>query len=252
MNQENKIIGRKLMSLNNKVVIVTGASSGIGEAIARELADGGCKVMLAARREEKLKSLSEELGDGVAYHVTDVTDHKQVQKMAQATIDRFGKADVLVNNAGIMPVSPLLDLKIDDWNKAIDINIRGVLHGIAAVLPHMSDRGSGHIINIGSIASLKAGANFAVYCGTKFAVRAISESLRQEMLGKVRVTIIYPGAVESELVQSSNDEKTSSQVEGSFDPIPPTAISNAVRYAISQPDEVGVDEIVVRPANQEM
>lgn len=240
------------MSLKDKVVIVTGASSGIGEAIARELAESGCKVMLAARREERLKSLSEELGDGVAYQVTDVTDAQQVQQMAQTAIDHFGKVDVLVNNAGIMPVSPLIELKLDDWNKAIDINIRGVLHGIAAVLPHMRERSSGHVINIGSVASFKAMANFAVYCGTKFAVKAISESLRQEMLGKVRVTTIYPGAVESELIQSSNDEQTSSQIESSFDIdfLPPTAISNAVRYAISQPDEVGVNEIVVRPTNQ--
>ena len=239
------------MSLKDKVVVVTGSSSGIGEAIARELADGGCKVMLAARREEKLKSLSEELGDGVAYQVTDVTDDKQMQKMAQATIDRFGKVDVLVNNAGIMPVSPLIDLKLDDWNKAIDINIRGVLHGIAAVLPHMSDRGSGHIINIGSIASLHTAPNFAVYCATKFAVKAISECLRKEMLGKVRVTIIYPGAVESELVESSNDEQTSKQVNSSFDFMSPSAISQAVRYAIAQPDEVSVNEIVVRPSTEE-
>lgn len=114
-----------------------------------------------------------------------------MQAMAKATLDRFGKIDVLINNAGVMPVSPLIALKIDDWNKAIDINIRGVLHGIAAVLPHMLDRSSGHIINIGSVASLHAIPNFAVYCGTKFAVRAISESLRKETLGKVRVTIIY-------------------------------------------------------------
>ena len=243
------------MSLENKVVAVTGASSGIGEAIARELADADCKVMLAARREERLKSLVPELGDGVAYHLTDVTDAKQVQEMAQATIDRFGKIDVLVNNAGIMPVSPLIDLKIDDWNRAIDINIKGVLHGIAAVLPHMSDRGSGHIINIGSIASLQTIPNFAVYCGTKFAVKAISDSLRKETLGKVRVTIIYPGAVESELMQSSNDEQTINQISSNFSEvsfIPPTAIGNAVRYAIEQPDEVSVNEIVVRPSNQEL
>jgi NADP-dependent 3-hydroxy acid dehydrogenase YdfG len=239
------------MSLD-KVVAVTGASSGIGEAIARELADAGCKVMLAARREEQLKSLVQELGDNAAYHLTDVTDAKQVQEMAQETIERFGRIDVLVNNAGVMPVSPLIDLKLDDWNKAIDINIRGVLHGIAAVLPHMSDRGSGQIINIGSVASIHAIPNFAVYCGTKFAVKAISESLRKETLGKVRVTTIYPGAVESELIQSSNDKQTADRLESAFDHIPPTAISNAVRYAIAQPDEVAVNEIVVRPSTQEL
>jgi NADP-dependent 3-hydroxy acid dehydrogenase YdfG len=241
----------KKMSLD-KIVAVTGASSGIGEAIARELANAGCQVMLAARREEQLKSLVQELGDNAAYHLTDVTDAKQVQAMAQATINRFGKIDVLVNNAGVMPVSPLIDLKIDDWNKAIDINIRGVLHGIAAVLPHMSDRGSGQIINIGSVASLYALPNFAVYCATKFAVKAISESLRKETLGKVRVTTIYPGAIESELIQSSNDEQTSNQLESSFNAIPATAISNAVHYAIAQPKEVAVNEIVVRPANQDL
>ncbi len=242
------------MSLSNKVVIVTGASSGIGEAIALELADAGCKVMMAARREERLKSLAQELGDNVTHHITDVTDAKQMQKMAQATIDRFGKIDVLVNNAGIMPVSPLIDLKLDDWNKMIDVNIRGVLHGIAAVLPHMNDCGSGHVINIGSVGSLHALSNLAVYCGTKFAVRAISESLRKEMLGKVKVTIIYPGAVESELIESSNSEQTSNQINSSFDFdfLPPSAISNAVRYAIAQPDEVAVNEIVVRPSSQEV
>lgn len=240
------------MSLENKVVIVTGASSGIGEAIARELAAAGCKVMLAARREERLKTLVQELGDGVAFYLTDVTNAEQVREMAEATIKRFGKIDVLVNNAGIMPVSPLIDLKIDDWNQAIDINIRGVLHGIAAVLPHMSERSSGHIINIGSIASLHAIPNFAVYCGTKYAVRAISESLRKETLGKVRVTIVYPGAIESELIQSSNDEQTTNQLESSFNAIPATSISRAVRYAIEQPDEVAVNEIVVRPSTQEL
>ncbi|MEM7595723.1 MAG: SDR family oxidoreductase [Cyanobacteria bacterium P01_A01_bin.83] len=243
------------MSIKNKVVAVTGASSGIGEAIVRELANAGCKVMLAARREAKLKSLVEELGDSVSYHSTDVTDAKQVQSMAQVTIERFGQIDVLVNNAGIMPVSPLIDLKIDDWNKAIDVNIRGVLHGIAAVLPHMQERSSGHIINIGSVASLHAIPNFAVYCGTKYAVRGISESLRKETLGRVRVTIIYPGAVESELIQSSNDEQTANQINNSFSEvnfIPPTAISQAVRYAIDQPNEVAVNEIVVRPSNQEL
>jgi NADP-dependent 3-hydroxy acid dehydrogenase YdfG len=161
----------------------------------------------------------------------------------------------LVNNAGVMPVSPLIDLKIDDWNKAIDINIRGVLHGIAAVLPHMSDRGSGQIINIGSVASLYALPNFAVYCATKFAVKAISESLRKETLGKVRVTTIYPGAVESELIQSSNDEQAINQIASNFSEvsfISPTAISNAVHYAIAQPKEVAVNEIVVRPANQDL
>lgn len=242
------------MSLN-KVVAVTGASSGIGEAIARELANAGCEVMLAARREEQLKSLVRELGDNAAYHLTDVTDAKQVQAMVQDTIDCFGRIDVLVNNAGVMPVSPLIALKIDDWNKAIDINIRGVLHGIAAVLPHMSDRGSGHIINIGSVASIHAIPNFAVYCGTKFAVKAISESLRKETLGKVRVTTIYPGAVESELIQSSNDEQTINQIASNFSEvsfISPTAISQAVRYAIAQPKEVAVNEIVVRPANQDL
>ena len=240
------------MSLENKVVAVTGASSGIGEAIARELAAAGCKAMLASRSEAQLKTLVQELGDGVAFHLTDVTNAKQVQEMAEATIKRFGKIDVLVNNAGIMPVSPLIELKIDEWNKAIDINIRGVLHGIAAVLPHMNERSSGHIINIGSIASFRALPNFAVYCGTKFAVRAISESLRKETLGKVRVTIIYPGAVESELVEVSNDEKTSSQISSSFSHISPTAISRAVLYAIEQPPEVAVNEIVVRPSDQEL
>lgn len=241
-----------MSKVSEKVTIITGASSGIGEEIAREFATAGGKVMLAARREERLKALAEELGDGVAYHVTDITNVEQTRALAKATLDHFGRIDVLVNNAGVMPISPLVEAKIDEWDKAIDVNIRGVLHGIASVLPHMMERSSGHIINIGSIASLKGISNFGVYCGTKFAVRAISEALRKETLGKVRVTIIYPGAVESELLDVSNDEQTSQQISGSFSFISPTAISQAVRFAVEQPDEVAVNEMVVRPSNQEL
>ncbi|PZD73280.1 putative oxidoreductase [Acaryochloris thomasi RCC1774] len=241
-----------MSKINQTVTIVTGASSGIGEAIARELANAGGKVMLAARREDRLKELATELGDGVAYHATDVTDVDQTRALVQATIAKFGQVDVFINNAGVMPVSPLIDLKLDDWNTAIDVNIRGVLHGIAAVLPHLMERGSGHVINIGSVASLHVFPNFGVYCGTKFAVKAISEALRKETLGKVRVTTIYPGAVESELITASNDQQTGEQVEESFSFISPTAISRAVLYAIEQPDDVSVNEIVVRPSDQEL
>ena len=241
-----------MSKVSETVTIITGASSGIGEEIAREFAKAGGKVMLAARREERLKTLAEELGDGVAYHVTDITNAEQTRALAKATLDRFGRIDVLVNNAGVMPISPLVEAKIDDWDKAIDVNIRGVLHGIAAVLPHMMERSSGHIINIGSIASLTAISNFGVYCGTKFAVRAISEVLRKETLGKVRVTIIYPGVVDSELVGASNDEQMSQQISDSFSSISPTAISQAVRFAVEQPNEVAVNEMVIRPSSQEV
>ena len=238
--------------INESVTVITGASSGIGEAIARELAIAGGKVMVAARRENRLQALTSELGNNAAYHVTDITDPKQTSALVKATIERFGHVDVLINNAGVMPVSPFVDMKLDDWNKAIDINIRGVLHGIAAVLPHFMELGSGHVINIGSVASMKVMPNFGVYCGTKFAVRAISEALRQETLGIVRVTTIYPGAVESELVAASNDGKTGQQVADIFPRISATAISQAVRFAIEQPSDVSVSEMVVRPSTQEL
>lgn len=241
-----------MSKIDQTVTIVTGSSSGIGEAIARELAHAGGKVMLAARREDRLQELATELGDSVAYHVTDVTNVEQTRALIAATIEKFGQVDVLINNAGVMPVSPLIDLKVDDWNKAIDVNIRGVLHGIAAVLPHLMERGSGHVINIGSVASLHVFPNFGVYCGTKFAVKAISEALRKETLGKVRVTTIYPGAVESELITASNDQQMGQQIEEKFSFISPTAISRAVLYAIEQPDDVSVNEIVVRPSDQEL
>lgn len=241
-----------MSKIDQTVTIVTGSSSGIGEAIARELAHAGGKVMLAARREDRLQELATELGDSVAYHVTDVTNVEQTRALVAATIEKFGQVDVLINNAGVMPVSPLLDLKVDDWNKAIDVNIRGVLHGIAAVLPHLMERGSGHVINIGSVASLHVFPNFGVYCGTKFAVKAISEALRKETLGKVRVTTIYPGAVESELITASNDQQMGQQIEERFSFISPTAISRAVLYAIEQPNDVSVNEIVVRPSDQEI
>lgn len=239
-------------NLENKVVIVTGASSGIGEAIARELAGDGCRVMLVARREERLKSLASELGDQCGYFTADVTKLDQVKSMASTTLEKFGQIDVIINNAGVMPVAPMSDLKVDDWHQAIDVNINGVLHGIAAVLPHMLERGSGQVINIGSVASLKVFPGFSVYCGTKFAVKAISEGLRQETAGKLRVTTIYPGAVESELIAASNDQERADQLNENFEFISPTAISRAVRYAIEQPEDVSVNEITVRPTSQEL
>lgn len=241
-----------MSKIDQTVTIVTGSSSGIGEAIARELVNAGGKVMLAARREDRLQEIANELGYGVAYHVTDITNLDQTRDLAQAAIEKFGQVDIFINNVGVMPVSPLTDLKVDDLNKAIDVNIRGVLHGIAAVLPHLMERGTGHVINIGSVASLHVFPNFGVYCGTKFAVKAISEALRKETLGKVRVTTVYPGAVESELITASNDQQMGQQVEERFNFISPTAISRAVRYAIEQPDDVSVNEIVVRPSDQEI
>lgn len=241
-----------MSNIDQMVTIVTGASSGIGEAIARELANAGGKVMMAARREDRLQKLAAQLGEDVAYHVTDITDIGQTRALVQATIAKFGQVDVLINNAGVMPVSPFTALQVEDWNQAIDVNIRGVLHGIAAVLPHLMERGSGHVINIGSVASVHVFPNFGVYCGTKFAVKAISEGLRKETLGKVRVTTIYPGAVESELIGASNDKQIGQQIEGSFASfISPAAIGRAVLYAIEQPNDVSVNEIVVRPSDQE-
>jgi len=243
------------MAESGKVVIITGASSGIGEATARILAKKGMRVMLAARREERLKTLTEQLaaeGADVEYRVVDVTQLVEVQKLATATIDRFGRIDVLVNNAGVMPVSPMIEGKIDEWEQMVDVNIKGVLWGIHAVLAHMVGRESGHIINVSSVAGHQVFPAFAVYCGTKFAVRAISEGLRQETAGKVRVTNISPGAVATELV----DHITDDNVKAGLDPlmqmaIEPEAIGRAIAFAIEEPENVSVNEMIIRPSGQE-
>lgn len=192
-----------MSNIQDKVVIITGASSGIGEATANELASKGAKLVLAARREDRLKKLHEEIeknGGKAGYKVTDVASNEQMEELAQYALSEFGKIDVMVNNAGVMPLSLLIEKKVNEWNTMIDVNLKGVLYGIAAVLPSMRERKSGHIINVSSIAGHLVGPATAVYSATKFAVRALTEGLRQEeAANNIRTTIISPGSVASEL-----------------------------------------------------
>ena len=238
------------MTTNPKIVLITGSSSGIGEATARHLATQGHTVVLGARRTERLQVLVEEIraSGGVAEHrALDVTDRDDVQAFADFAAQQFGRVDVLVNNAGVMPLSALHELKVEEWNRMIDVNIRGVLHGIAAVLTGMRERKAGHIINVSSIGAYRVVPTAAVYCATKFAVNAISEGLRQEN-ADVRVTIIAPGVVESELADSISDEAARQAMkEYRAIALQPDAIARAISYAIEQPEDVDVNEIVVRP-----
>ncbi len=234
----------------DKVVLITGASSGIGAAVARELAGAGARVMLGARRADRLEALTAELSalGGVARaHQLDVTRREEVEAFAAAARAAWGRVDVIVNNAGVMPLSPLASMRVEEWDRMVDVNIKGVLYGIAAVLPEMTARGSGHVVNIASVGALTVSPTAAVYCATKYAVRAISDGLRQEST-KLRVTCIHPGVVESELASTITDP-VAAEAMRSYRAIalPPVAIARAVRYAIEQPEEVDVNEIVVRP-----
>ncbi len=234
----------------DKVVVVTGASSGIGEAIARDLAAHGARVMLGARRTDRLDALVARIeaeGGTARSRRVDVTDRADVRALVEAARAEWGRVDVIVNNAGIMPLSAMAALKVDEWDRMVDVNIKGVLHGIAAVLPEMTARGSGHVINVASIGALSVFPAAAVYCATKFAVRAISDGLRQEQTA-LRVTCIHPGVVESELASTITDPAAAEAMR-TFRRIAltPDAIARAVRFAIEQPADVDVNEIVVRP-----
>lgn len=235
---------------SSKVILVTGASSGIGEATARHLAAKGHTVVLGARRTDRLEKLAAELranGGTVEYKALDVTNLADVQSFADFALEKFGRIDVIINNAGVMPLSPLAELKIDEWNRMIDVNIRGVLHGIAAVLPHMTERRSGHVINVSSIGGLQVWPTCAVYSGTKFAVRAISDGLRLETKD-IRVTIITPGVVESELADTISDPATRAAMQDFRQvALTPDAIARGISYAIEQPADVDVNELVIRP-----
>jgi NADP-dependent 3-hydroxy acid dehydrogenase YdfG len=237
-------------SLNNHVVLITGASSGIGEATARLLAAKGARVVLGARRTERLEKLAASIrasGGSAEFRALDVTRLEDVQAFADFALKTYGQIDVIINNAGVMPLSPLAELKVDEWNRMIDVNIRGVLHGIAAVLPHMTARKAGQIVNLSSIGGHRVWPTCAVYSGTKFAVRAISEGLRQET-SDIRVTIISPGVVESELANTITSKATA-EAMADFRKVAltPDAIARAVAYAIEQPADVDVNEIIVRP-----
>ncbi|MDQ0300178.1 NADP-dependent 3-hydroxy acid dehydrogenase YdfG [Salibacterium salarium] len=246
------------VNIEDKVVILTGASSGIGEGTAKELIENGAKLVLAARREDRLKELTNEIkenGGEAIYKVTDVTSREQMEDLAQTALEHYGKIDVLVNNAGLMPLSFMNKLKVDEWDKMIDVNIKGVLYGVAAVLPSMREKQSGQIINISSVAGHTVGPGMSVYSGTKHAVRVITEGLRQEEAlaeSNIRTTIISPGMVETELPQTiTDDDILQSMNSTEFTPIKPKDIASTIRYAIEQPQEVAINEILVRPTAQQ-
>jgi NADP-dependent 3-hydroxy acid dehydrogenase YdfG len=233
-----------------KIVLITGASSGIGEAVAQELSRAGHVVVVGARRTDRLHDLVSriEASGGVARaHPLDVTSRDDFARVVSATLEEFGRVDVIVNNAGVMPLSPLRALKVSEWDQMVDVNIKGVLNGIAAVLPHMEARGTGHVINIASIGAHRVSPTAAVYCATKYAVWAISDGLRQET-DRLRVTVISPGVVTSELAETISDGTARDAMkEFRKIAIEPDAISRAVLYAIQQPSDVDVSEIIVRP-----
>lgn len=240
-----------MLNIQDKVIVITGASSGIGEATARLLAERGAKVVLGARRTERLAVIAEEInsaGGHAQFRALDVTDQQDVQRFVDFAVEHYGRVDVLVNNAGVMPLSRLDALKVDEWNRMIDVNIRGVLHGIASSLPLMQRQRAGQIINIASIGAYAVSPTAAVYCATKYAVRAISEGLRQEVGGDIRVTVIAPGVTESELAESISDEGGREEMK-SFRKIaiPAEAIARAIAYAVEQPADVDVSELIVRP-----
>ncbi len=245
-------------NIQGKIIVITGASSGLGEAAARHLSAKGATIVLGARRAQRINALAEELSAGGAKALaitTDVTHSDQVKRLVDTAVEKYGRIDVMINNAGLMPLSPLERLKIEDWDRAIDVNIKGVLYGIAAALPHMKLRKSGHIVNVSSVAGHKVRPGSSVYAATKTAVRVLSEGLRQEVKPyNIRTTIISPGAVRSELPDSITEPDVNSDIHKFYEAvaIPADSFARAVAFAIGQPDEVDINEILYRPTRQEL
>ncbi|WP_441001744.1 SDR family oxidoreductase [Staphylococcus epidermidis] len=242
---------------NSKVIVITGASSGIGEATAQRLAQDGHKVVLAARREEKLKSIVNHIEGEATYKVTDATSHDDLKALAQFTLQQYGRIDVWMNNAGVMALSPIGNGRVEDWGHMIDLNIKGVLYGINAALPTMREQQSGHFINISSVAGHKTSPGSAIYGSTKMAVRFLSETLRQEEVqaqSNVRVTVISPGIIDTNLPDSVNDEDVAEHVRKGYEAlaVPPERVANAIAYAINSEEDTSLNEIVIRPTNQEL
>ena len=237
-------------NIQDKIILITGASSGIGEATARHLAELGAKVMLGARRVDRLDAIVKALTDAGHAAVSrklDVTDRRDCQAFVDFALQTHGRIDVMVNNAGVMPLSPLASLKVDEWDRMVDVNIKGVLYGIAAALPVFKRQGGGQFVNVSSIGAHRVSPTAAVYCATKFAVNAISEGLRQES-EDVRVTVISPGVTTSDLAESISDpEAAAAMREFRAVAIPAEAVARAVAYAVSQPADVDVSEVIVRP-----
>jgi NADP-dependent 3-hydroxy acid dehydrogenase YdfG len=244
-----------MSGIKGKVIAITGASSGIGEATALMLSERGAKVIVGARRLDRLEALVARITNagGEAVHArTDVKRRDDLANLVKLACERYGKLDVLVNNAGVAPISLLDDLRVEDWEEMIDVNIKGVLYGIAAALPVFRKQGFGHFVTIASTAGLITMPTMSVYSGTKFAVRAISEGLRQEAGDKLRVTIISPGFVQTKLADSMTNPEVKAQIVSAMDKmaISPDAIARAIVFAIEQPADVDVGEIVVRPTAQ--
>jgi NADP-dependent 3-hydroxy acid dehydrogenase YdfG len=255
---EVRIMSNNSPNIEGKIVVITGASSGLGEATARRLSAEGASVVLGARRVDRIQSLADELtssgGKALALQ-TDVTDVDQVQRLVDAAVQTYGRIDVIINNAGLMPQSPLERRKIDDWNQMIDVNIKGVLYGIAAALPYMQQQKSGHVINVSSVAGHKIRPGGAVYAATKHAVRVISEALRMEVKPyNIRTTVISPGAVDTELPNSVTEPDLAEIFRKNYaeNAIPADSFARAVVYAMSQPEDVDINEILLRPTRQEL
>jgi NADP-dependent 3-hydroxy acid dehydrogenase YdfG len=243
-------------NITGKVIVITGASSGMGEATARDLAAKGARVVLGARRVDRLDAIVQDIteaGGQAAAVATDVTKLDEVQRLVDTARETYGRVDVIFNNAGLMPLSPLESLRIDEWNQMIDVNMKGTLYGIAAALPYMKEQKSGHVINVSSVYGHKVVATGAVYCATKHAVRAISEGLRQEVKDyNIRVTTISPGAVRTELTDHITEPGLADDVREIVGRIgvPASTMASMVAFAISQPDDIDVNEILFRPTIQ--
>ena len=244
--------------IKDRIVVVTGASSGLGEATARLLSEQGATVVLGARRADRLQSLAKDLevrGGKALAVTTDVIQREQVKALVDSAVQSYGRIDVMINNAGLMPQAPLERLKVDEWDRMIDVNIKGVLYGIAAALPHMQRQKAGHFINVSSVAGHRVGPGFAVYAATKYAVRALSEGLRQEVKPyNIRTTVISPGAVATELPKGITDADAAERVRTFYSQVavPADSFARAVAFAMSQPEEVDINEILYRPTRQEL
>ena len=246
-----------MSNITDKVVVITGASSGIGESTAKFLAKQGAKLVLGARRTSRIDAVVQEIsasGGKAIGLTTDVTKRAEVEALVRKAVDSFGRVDVIVNNAGIMPIAPIEAVRVDEWDRQIDVNIKGLLYGVAAALPHFQMQKSGHIINIASVFGIKVFApGGTVYCATKAAVRSLTEGLRMELHSQnIRTTMISPGAVATDLPESSTDEATRRYLRDFMKmAIPASTIARAIAYAIEQPAEVEVDEVVIRPTVQD-
>jgi len=244
--------------IKDKVAIITGASSGIGYATALALSKAGAKVAIGARRTDRLEELAKKIsadGGEVFYQKLDVTQRSDCENFAKAVLDKWGSIDILVNNAGLMPLSLFKSLKVDEWDRMIDVNIKGVLYCTASVILHMKEKKSGHIVNLSSVAGRTVFPTGTVYCATKFAIAAFSEGLRQEFSARsnIRVTSIEPGVVSTELTDTITDESLKGFVENAkkMEALQAKDIANAILYAVESPSHVNVNEVLIRPTTQE-